>query len=51
MGMLSTHGVINTLLLNTGLIEQPLKLLYTDLAVYIGIVYTLSPVYDPAVVR
>ena len=41
--MLSTHGVINTLLLNTGLIEQPLKLLYTDLAVYVGIVYTYLP--------
>ena len=43
MGMLSTHGVINTLLLNSGLIEQPLKLLYTDLAVYVGIVYTYLP--------
>ena len=41
--MLSTHGVINTLLLNSGLIEQPLKLLYTDLAVYVGIVYTYLP--------
>ena len=41
--MLSTHGVINTLLLNSGLIEKPLKLLYTDLAVYVGIVYTYLP--------
>ena len=43
MGMLSTHGVINSLLINAGLIDQPLKLLYTDLAVYIGIVYTYLP--------
>ena len=43
MGMLSTHGVINSFLINIGLINQPLKLLYTDLAVYIGIVYTYLP--------
>ena len=41
--MLSTHGVINSFLINIGLINQPLKLLYTDLAVYIGIVYTYLP--------
>ena len=43
MGMLSTHGVINNFLISIGLIEQPLKLLYTDFAVYIGIVYTYLP--------
>ena len=43
MGMLSTHGVINNLLIWTGLIDQPLKMLYTDFAVYLGIVYTYLP--------
>ena len=43
MGMLSTNGLINNLLLSAGLIEQPLKLLYTDFAVYLGIVYSYLP--------
>ena len=43
MGMLSTNGVINNFLISIGLIKEPLKLLYTDLAVYIGIVYTYLP--------
>ena len=43
MGMLGKHGLINKLLLGAGLIEQPLQLLYTDTAVYIGIVYTYVP--------
>ena len=43
MGMLSTNGVINNLLISIGLIDQPLKLLYTDFAVYIGIVYSYLP--------
>ena len=43
MGMLGTHGAINSLLLSLGLIERPLALMYTDFAVYIGIVYTYLP--------
>lgn len=43
MGMLSTNGVINNLLISIGLINQPLKLLYTDFAVYLGIVYSYLP--------
>lgn len=43
MGMLSTHGVINNLLIWIGLIDQPLKMLYTDFAVYLAIVYTYLP--------
>ena len=43
MGMLGTHGAINSLLLSLGVIEQPLALLYTNFAVYIGIVYTYLP--------
>ncbi|MFB3101339.1 MAG: ABC transporter permease subunit [Gammaproteobacteria bacterium] len=43
MGILSTNGVINNLLISIGMIKQPLKLLYTDFAVYLGIVYTYLP--------
>ncbi len=43
MGMLNTNGVINNLLISIGLINQPLKLLYTDFAVYVGIVYSYLP--------
>ena len=43
MGMLSTYGLINNSLIAIGIIDQPLKLLYTDFAVYIGIVYSYLP--------
>ena len=43
MGMLSTHGLINKGLLSIGLIDEPMKLLYTDFAVYLGIVYAYLP--------
>jgi putrescine transport system permease protein len=43
MGMLSTHGTINQVLLAAGIIDAPLQLLYTDFAVYLGIVYTYLP--------
>ncbi len=43
MGMLSTHGLINNTLMGIGIIDAPLKLLYTDIAVYIGIVYSYLP--------
>jgi putrescine transport system permease protein len=43
MGILAKHGLANKFLLGTGLVDQPLQLLYTDTAVYIGIVYTYVP--------
>ena len=43
MGVLSTQGLINNTLLAMGLIDEPLKLLYTDTAVYLGIVYSYLP--------
>ncbi|MGA0053733.1 MAG: ABC transporter permease subunit [Steroidobacteraceae bacterium] len=43
VGLLKTNGVINNTLLALGLIDQPLTLLYTDFAVYIGIVYSYLP--------
>lgn len=43
MGMLAGHGVLNQALLGLGLIERPLQILYTDFAVYLGIVYSYLP--------
>lgn len=41
--ILNTNGLLNTLLLSIGLIDEPLELLYTDGAVIAGLVYTLLP--------
>ncbi len=43
MGILSGEGVLNQFLLWTGIISAPLTILNTNLAVYIGIVYTYLP--------
>ncbi|MCH7882291.1 MAG: ABC transporter permease subunit [Proteobacteria bacterium] len=43
MGLLSDHGTINNLLIYLGIIDEPFRLLYTHLAVYIGIVYSYLP--------
>ena len=43
MGLLADQGTINNLLISLGLIETPIRMLYTEVAVYIGIVYTYLP--------
>lgn len=43
MGILSTEGLLNQLLLWSGITSAPLTILHTDWAVYIGIVYTYLP--------
>jgi putrescine transport system permease protein len=43
MGLLNNYGVINNVLLWLGVIEQPLQLIYTDLAIYLGLVYSYLP--------
>lgn len=43
IGLLNNNGVINDVLLYLGVIRQPLVLLQTDFAVYIGIVYSYLP--------
>jgi putrescine transport system permease protein len=42
-GFLRSNGIINNLLLWTGVIDQPIVMLQTDFAVYLGIVYTYLP--------
>ena len=41
--LLRKSGVINTALINAGIIEEPLKLMYNNLGIIIGMVYTLIP--------
>ena len=41
--LFKANGIINTLLLHLGLIDEPLNILYTPAAVFIGLVYTLLP--------
>ena len=43
IGLLSRNGPINALLLKLGLIHQPLVMLQTDFAVYLGMVYSYLP--------
>ena len=43
IGILKGNGLINNFLLWLGLIDEPLQLLHTDLAVYVGIVYAYLP--------
>jgi putrescine transport system permease protein len=43
IGLLGNRGLINQLLLKTGIIDAPLTLLYNDFAVYLGIVYSYLP--------
>lgn len=43
IGILSYHGVVNTLLLKLGLIDAPLRLLNTVFSVSIGIIYCYLP--------
>ena len=43
MVMLGKQGLINNMLMSVGVIDKPLQMLYTDGAVYLGIVYTYVP--------
>ena len=43
IGILSTNGFLNQFLMGIGLISEPLTILNTNTAVYIGIIYTYVP--------
>ena len=43
IGLLKGNGVINNVLLALGIIHEPLTMLQTDFAVYVGIVYAYLP--------
>ncbi|MFO1059579.1 MAG: ABC transporter permease subunit [Dongiaceae bacterium] len=45
IGLLKDNGVINNLLLWTGLIDQPLTILNTSVSIYVGMVYCYLPFF------
>src|SRR5579863_5898183 len=42
-GIIRDNGLLNTLLMNLGLITHPLRIMRTNLAVYLGIIYSYLP--------
>ncbi len=43
MEVIRNNGIINNLLMDLGLIEQPIQMLYTDFAIMIGMTYVYLP--------
>jgi putrescine transport system permease protein len=43
IGILKNNGLINNALISLGVIDQPIQMLQTDFAVYVGIVYSYLP--------
>jgi putrescine transport system permease protein len=43
MGLLNNYGVINNTLIFLGVIDQPVQIMYTDLAIFIGLTYSYLP--------
>ncbi len=43
MGLMNNYGVINNTLMWLGLIEQPIQLMYTDFAIFVGLAYSYLP--------
>ncbi len=43
IGLLADQGTINSFLMWLGVIDQPIRLLYSQFAVYVGIVYSYLP--------
>lgn len=43
IGILSNNGIINVLLQHLGITHGPIQLIYSDLAIYIGIIYCYLP--------
>ncbi len=41
--LLQRKGILNTALVSTGIIDEPLSILYTDVAVVLGMLYTMLP--------
>ena len=43
MGLMNNQGVINNLLMWLGITEQPIQIMYTDLAIFVGLTYSYLP--------
>ena len=50
IGILKPEGLLNQFLQAVGVINEPLLIMNTNTAIYIGIVYSYLPVHDPAAV-
>lgn len=45
IGILKDNGLLNQVLMGIGLTDEPLQILHTPIAVYIGVVYTYLPFF------
>ncbi|MDG1905219.1 MAG: ABC transporter permease subunit [Arenicella sp.] len=45
IGILKSNGILNNMLMGLGIIDEPLAILHTNIAVYIGIVYSYLPFF------
>ena len=43
MGLLADQGTINSFLIWMGMIDEPMRMMYSEFAVYVGIVYSYVP--------
>lgn len=43
IGLMNNYGVINNLLIWLGVVDQPMQMMYTDFAIYVGLVYSYLP--------
>ena len=43
MGLLNNYGVINNILMWLNVIDKPIAFMYTDFAIYVGLVYSYLP--------
>ena len=43
IGILKNNGIVNNLLMGIGIIDEPIVMMQTDFAVYVGIVYSYLP--------
>jgi putrescine transport system permease protein len=43
MGLMNNYGVINNMLMWLGLTDQPVQIMYTDFAIFVGLTYSYLP--------
>lgn len=43
MGLMNNYGVINNLLMWLGVTDQPVQIMYTDFAIFVGLTYSYLP--------
>jgi putrescine transport system permease protein len=43
MGLMNNYGVINNTLMWLGVIDQPIQIMYTDFAIFVGLAYSYLP--------